>query len=215
MGKQQKLGELKKEMEKCKKCRLWKTRTNIVFGEGNPDAEIVFVGQCPGYWEDKEGRPFVGQAGKLLNQLLKSIGIERKDVFITNVVHDRPPGNRDPLPEEVEACEPYLDHQLEIIGPKIIVTLGRFAMNKFIPNGKITKIHGQPNFVNWQKRRIIVLPLFHPAAALRNAKILEQLKEDLQKIPKVLEKRIEVGEKKIRQTGEVKREGTEQLVLTV
>ena len=215
MRKQQKLGELKKEMEKCKKCRLWKTRTNIVFGEGNPDAEIVFVGQCPGYWEDKEGRPFVGQAGKLLNQLLKSIGIERKDVFITNVVHDRPPGNRDPLPEEVEACEPYLDHQLEIIGPKIIVTLGRFAMNKFIPDGKITKIHGQPNFVNWQNRRIIVLPLFHPAAALRNAKILEQLKEDFQKIPKVLEKRIEVGEKKIRQTGEVKREGTEQLVLTV
>lgn len=215
MDKKQKLVELKEKMEKCRRCRLWRTRTNVVFGEGNPNAEIIFTGQCPGYWEDQKGRPFVGQAGKLLDQLLQSISIKRKDVFITNVVHDRPPGNRDPSPDEIEACEPYLERQLEIIEPKIIVTLGRFAMEKFIPNGKITKIHGQPRLINWQGTKIIVLPTFHPAAALRNAKLLEQIKEDFQKIPQVLEKTIKIEEERAEKKAENGRKESEQLVLTV
>lgn len=221
MGKREELAKVAEGVKNCKKCSLWETAANPVPGEGSPNAGVMFIGEGPGYWEDQKGRPFVGQAGKLLDNLLGSIGFKRGEVFIGNVLKHRPPGNRDPLPEEVEACKGWLDKQIKIIQPKIIVTLGRFAMDKFIPNGKITRIHGQPHFVNWQGARIIVLPMFHPAAALRNTNIMEQTKEDFKTIPRVLEKKIKIdeGPREMdlggrRKKEEIKQE-SEQLVLTV
>lgn len=186
MTKGEQLNEIAKEVAKCQKCPLYKNATNSVTGEGNPEAEIMFIGEGPGYWEDQKGIPFCGQAGKVLDELLQSIKVARKDVFIGNVVKHRPPNNRDPLPEEIEACEEFLDRQIEIIQPKIIVTLGRFSMEKFIPGAKISQIHGQARFVEFNSRRIIVIPMFHPAAALRGAKVLEMLKQDFLKIPQFL-----------------------------
>jgi len=187
-------GEKKKELEKiakkvanCKKCPLYKKATNPVPGEGNHQAKVMFIGEAPGYWEDQWGRPFVGQAGKLLDDLLQLIKLPRESVFITNVVKHRPPRNRDPLPEEIEACKEFLDAQIKIIDPKIIVTLGRFSLNKFLPGEFISKIHGQARFVEFAERKRIVIPMYHPAAALRNERIMEELKFDFQKIPKFLE----------------------------
>ena len=158
----------------------------MVFGEGNPDTKIFFLGEGPGYWEDIKARPFVGNAGLFLNQLLQSIKVERKDVFITNVVCYRPPSNRDPFPEEIEAFEPYIDKMLEIIKPKIIVTLGRFSMAKFLPGVKISIVHGKAFDVNWRGRQIKVVPMYHPAAALRNGSVMLQIKEDFLKVPGLL-----------------------------
>lgn len=221
MTKHEELEKIVKEVKNCRKCPLWETATNPVPGEGNPNTEVMFIGESPGYWEDQKGRPFVGQAGKLLDHLLSSIGIKRGEVFIANVLKHRPPGNRDPLPEEVEACKNWLDKQIEIIQPKVIVTLGRFAMYEFIPNGKITKIHGQPRIVNWQNRKITILPMFHPAAALRNVRIMEEIKEDFKKIPKVLEKKIQIDQEPKEVDSGIKKKTTEgkkeseQLVLTI
>jgi len=186
--------EKKKELEKiaqkivyCRKCFLYKNATKSVSGEGNPQAKVMFIGEAPGYWEDQQGKPFVGQAGKLLNELLELVKLPRESVFIANVVKHRPPGNRDPLPEEIEACKEFLDAQIKIIDPKIIVTLGRFSLNKFLPGEFISKIHGQARFVNFGGKKRIIIPMYHPAAALRSEIVMKELKFDFQKIPKFLE----------------------------
>lgn len=185
-NKQQKLEEIAREVAKCKKCLLYKDATNSVPGEGSPEAKIMFVGEGPGYFEDLQGRPFVGQAGKLLNELLQSIKLPREEVFIGNVVKHRPPENRDPMPEEIKACEQYLDEQIEIINPKIIVTLGRFSMNKFLPGEYISRVHGQARYVDFAGKRYLVIPMYHPAAALRSDEIMNQIRQDFQKIPSQL-----------------------------
>jgi DNA polymerase len=177
------LEELNSQILKCEKCALSKTRINIVPGEGSPNAEIMFIGEGPGKNEDEQGRPFIGAAGKLLDKLIESIELTRENIYIANVVKCRPPGNRDPLPEEVEACRPWLDRQIEIIKPKIIVLLGRHSMDRFLPNQKISIDHGKPKRKNGQ----VYFPIYHPAAALYRNGLLEDLKKDFKKIPKVLE----------------------------
>jgi len=204
VNKQKNLDEIAGRVKKCTRCSLYKQANNPVPGEGSPEAEIMFIGEGPGYHEDRLGRPFVGQAGKLLDQLLSSIKVDRKDVFIGNMVKHRPPGNRDPLPAEIEACRPFLDEQVKIIDPKIIVTLGRFSMNKFLPGEYISKIHGQARFVNLAGKKRIVMPMYHPAAALRNGRIMEEIKEDFKKLPQFLEEKIEEDKKE---------DGKEQLSL--
>ncbi len=181
------LFELKKRMKEDNSLPLKKTSTNLVFGEGNPDSLVLFIGEGPGFWEDKKGRPFVGNAGALLNQLLSSIKLRREDVYITNVIHYRPPGNRDPLPQEIKAFEPYLDEIIKIIKPKLIVTLGRFSMAKFLPNSKISSVHGKKYFINFQGIDLIIVPMFHPAAALRSEEIKIKLFDDFKKLKKILE----------------------------
>ena len=187
--KKAKLAELKSKMQNNKDLPLRHGATNLVFGEGNPDSEIYFIGEAPGYFEDQQGRPFVGQAGKLLDKLIESIGLERKDVYISNIVRFRPPGNRDPEPEEIAAFQPYVDKEIEIIDPKIIVTLGRFSMNKFWPDVKISKVHGQVRKINWNGKEVLLIPMFHPAAALRADAVMQQLKQDFQIIKKTLEQK--------------------------
>ncbi|MBI2013207.1 MAG: uracil-DNA glycosylase [Candidatus Colwellbacteria bacterium] len=155
---------------------------NLVFGEGDHGSEVVFIGEAPGFYEDREGRPFVGQAGKLLNKLIEEVGWRREDVYITNIVKRRPPSNRDPLPEEIEAYESYLKTQIEIINPKIIAPLGRFSMNYFLPAAKISKDQGQ---IFWWHDKLIY-PLYHPAAALRSTTVLEDLKKSFQKLPELV-----------------------------
>lgn len=168
---------------------MYKNVTNPVPGEGSPNAEVIFIGEGPGYFEDLQGRPFVGQAGKLLDKLLQSIKLPREEVFIGNVVKHRAPENRDPLPEEIKACEQYLDDQIRIINPKIIVTLGRFSMNKFLPGEYISNVHGQSRYVDFGSKRRIIIPMYHPAAALRNGAIMNQLVLDFKKITSFLEER--------------------------
>ena len=188
MTNQEALAKIAQQVKNCQKCPLYKTATNPVPGDGNPTAEIVFIGEAPGYWEDQKGIPFVGAAGNLLNQLLAMIGLKREEVFICNILKHRPPNNRDPLPEEITACTPYLKQQLLTIKPKIIVTLGRFAMNYFLPNAYISRIHGQPREVSWEGLTLTVIPMYHPAAALRNGQVMQELKEDFKKIPAIIEK---------------------------
>ena len=176
------LKNLNNQIIECEKCVLYKTRTNVVPGEGSASAEIMFIGEGPGKNEDEQGRPFVGAAGKLLDKLIESIGLTRKDIYIANVVKCRPSQNRDPLPEEVEACRPWLDQQIEIIKPKLIVLLGRHSMDRFLPNQKISLDHGKPKRRNGQ----VYFPIYHPAAALYRNGLLKDLENDFQKIPKVL-----------------------------
>lgn len=183
------LEEIANQIKICQKCPLSKNRTKAVPGEGNPQAELMFIGEGPGQQEDLQGRPFVGAAGKLLEEMLNSIKLKKEDVFITNVVKCRPPGNRDPFPDEIETCWPYLVEQIKIIKPKLIVTLGRHALEKFIPGLGISQVHGQA------KRReipelgkLIFYPLYHPAAALYQGNLKETLEEDFKKIPKILKK---------------------------
>ena len=189
------LSDLKKRMEEDRNLPLRSGATQLVFGEGDPDAEIYFLGEAPGYHEDQQGRPFVGLAGKLLNESLEEIGLKRQEVYISNVVRFRPPGNRDPLPEELAAFDPYIDEEIKIINPKLIVTLGRFSMGKFIPNAKISQIHGKPLFINWSSQEIMVLPMFHPAAALRSEEVLKMFKQDFKKIPQLLKEPVQVEKK--------------------
>jgi DNA polymerase len=184
--KTKKLTELYIKMKADKTLPLQEGATNLVFGAGNPAAEIMFIGEGPGYWEDQKGKPFVGNAGKFLDQLLYSIKLPREKVFITNVVNYRPPENRDPLPEEIAAFRPYIDKMIEIIKPKIIVTLGRFSMAKFIPGVKISDVHGKEKAVNWGKRKIVIVPMYHPAAGLRNGEVRRRTIEDFKKIPDIL-----------------------------
>ncbi len=158
-------------------------QANLVFGEGDANAEVMFIGEAPGFHEDQQRRPFVGQAGKLLDQMLKMIGWPRESVYITNIVKRRPPQNRDPLPEEIEAYKPYLARQIEIIKPKVIATLGRFSMNYFLPEAKISRDHGK--VIKYGDYTI--MPLYHPAAALRATSVLKELEADFKKLPAILE----------------------------
>jgi len=157
---------------------------NLVFGEGDPDAPIIFIGEAPGFNEDRLKRPFVGRGGQLLNEAIASIGWKREDGYITNIVKRRPPENRDPLPEEISAYRPYLTRQIAIINPKIVVTLGRFAMNYFLPHAKISQDQGKIFFAD---NRLIV-PIYHPAAALRSTQVLEEFFKSFKKLPKILKK---------------------------
>jgi DNA polymerase len=171
-------------------CPLKAGRTNIVFGMGNADADLMFVGEAPGFNEDQQGKPFVGRAGKLLDELLEGIGLTREDVFIANVLKCRPPNNRDPQPEEIEECTPYLMRQVELIEPRVISTLGNFA-TKLITQSQvgITRCCGRPQDRTVAGLPVTIYPLFHPAAALRTPAVLEQLREDFSRIPGLLEQR--------------------------
>jgi uracil-DNA glycosylase family 4 len=173
---------ISEEVRTCPKCELARTRTNAVPGTGNPNARVMLVGEGPGWHEDQQGLPFVGNAGKFLNELLGKAGLERKDVFITNVVKCRPPGNRDPLPDEIAACAPYLDRQIAQIDPDVIVTLGRFSMSKWFPGERISRIHGQPK----KDGRRLIVPMYHPAAALHQASLRGAIEDDFAKLPKIL-----------------------------
>ncbi len=186
MGKREELIALMKKMEKDDSLPLRKGATKLVFGAGDINTKILFIGEGPGYNEDQQGLPFIGNAGKLLDKLLESIKLDRKTVFITNVVHHRPPENRDPEPHEIAAYGEYLDKIIEIIDPKVIVTLGRFSMGKFLPNVKISSVHGKEFGVKWRGKEIVVVPMYHPAAALRQGKVMNDLKEDFLKLPQIL-----------------------------
>ncbi len=171
----------------CTKCRLSQGRTQVVFGSGNPDADLMFVGEAPGFHEDKQGVPFVGQAGKLLERLLAGIGLTRQDVFIANVLMCRPPGNRDPMSDEIEACEGFLWKKIDLIQPTVIATLGNFATKLLSgrPTG-ITRVHGQEQEVTLGGNRVLLYPLYHPAAALYTPKMLEVLESDFRRLPELL-----------------------------
>jgi len=189
VDKKKQLEELKKDLEsKAGIIPLLNTAEDVIFGEGSPDATIFFIGEAGGYWESKLRRPFVGNAGKLLDDLILSISIKREDVYISNVIKARPPENRDPLPEEVEAFKIYLDRELEIIRPKVIVTLGRFAMSKFLPMAKISLDHGKGRIIEYNGSRIILVPMFHPAAALRGSEVEQMLRNDFKNLPEVIKK---------------------------
>ena len=166
----------------CKKCRLCRGRINAVPGEGNINAKVVFIGEAPGFEEDKQGRPFVGRSGLLLGEMINKIGLKRTDVWIGNVIKCRPPENRNPLLDEIRACKPYLEKQMELIKPKIIVTLGRFALEFLVPKAKISEAHGKPIRV----KSYIVFPVYHPAAALRNVAIKKIMIEDFMKIKNLI-----------------------------
>lgn len=183
MGPEEILEKVAQEVSVCEKCDLQFSRKKGVPGEGPADADIVFIGEGPGFHENIQGRPFVGPAGEFLEELLGTIGMTREDVFITNVVKCRPPGNRDPAPEELKACSPYLDRQLQAIKPKVIVTLGRFSMARYIPHAKISEIHGQPVKV----RGMLVVPFYHPAAALHRPSLRPVVEEDFAKLPELIE----------------------------
>jgi uracil-DNA glycosylase family 4 len=176
------------EVRGCRDCRLAETRTRAVPGEGSPDTEVVFVGEGPGYHEDQQGRPFVGRAGELLGKLLGSIEWRRGDVFITNIVKCRPPDNRDPEPDEVAACAPYLKRQLEVLDPALIVTLGRHSMGRFMPGARISGVHGTTARVDptTGARDATVLAMYHPAAALRTPAIERESYDDIGRAPRAL-----------------------------
>ncbi len=177
------LKEVSGQVALCERCELHFSRKNAVPGEGPVDSEIMFIGEGPGFFENEQGRPFVGQAGKLLEDLLVNNGLKREQVFITNVVKCRPPGNRDPLPAELTACGDFLDQQIAVIDPRVIVTLGRYSMARFLPGVKISDIHGQSA---WVHNRLIV-PMYHPAAALHQPSLKPQLEKDFSKIPGFIE----------------------------
>jgi uracil-DNA glycosylase len=171
----------------CTSCALAEGRTQVVFGSGSPSADLMFVGEAPGFHEDKQGVPFVGAAGKLLGKLLEGIGMTRDDVYVVNVLKCRPPGNRDPLPDEIASCEPHLFKQIELIQPKLIATLGNFATKLLSgkPNG-ITQVHGREQRVTLGGQSVVLYPIFHPAAALYTPRMLEVLEEDFRRIPELI-----------------------------
>ncbi len=194
MSKKEFMEAVANEVKPCRKCELWETRRNAVPGEGSLDASILFVGEAPGYWEDVKGRPFVGAAGKLLDTLLAEINLSRSMVYITNVVKCRPPENRAPLPVEVETCTPYLNRQIKIIQPEIIVTLGRHATSYILSKAGlkeavgITKLRGKVYSVKLFGLSVSVLPTFHPAAVLHNPKYKDGLERDFQLLKSVTDK---------------------------
>jgi len=178
------LEKINEEVKSCRKCQLCETRTNTVPGCGNGKAEIIFIGEGPGKNEDLQGRPFIGAAGKVLDGLLEGIDLKREDVFIANVVKCRPPLNRDPLPEEVDACRYFLTRQIAIIKPRIIVLLGRHAMDRFLPGLKISEDHGIPKVKDGQT----YFPVYHPAATIYRRRLLQTLEEDFKRIPKIIKR---------------------------
>lgn len=192
MDKKAKLDQIKADIIKKNICPdLAKTAKQLVFGDGNPDADIVFIGEAPGKNEDIQGLPFVGASGKFLSEMLALINLQREDIYITNIVKYRPPNNRDPLPDEKAAFLPFLEAQLEVIHPKVVVTLGRHSMNCFLPDLQIGKVHGQPK----RYKGRVYLPLFHPAAALYNGAMRQTLIDDFITIPIII-KKLEESEKK-------------------
>jgi DNA polymerase len=187
VGRAAALREYAEETAGCTRCALSKGRTQVVFGSGSPDADLMFVGEAPGFHEDQQGVPFVGQAGKLLDTLLGGIGLTRADVFVANVLKCRPPGNRDPLPDEIAACEPHLFRQIELIEPALVATLGNFATKLLSGRpGGITRVHGHEQEVTLGARTVLLYPLFHPAAALYTPRMLSVLEEDFARIPDLL-----------------------------
>ena len=188
------LAQIAKEVSTCTNCALHHSRKKAVPGEGPANAEIMFIGEGPGFHEKEQGRPFVGAAGQFLDQLLQQAGVTRADVWIGNVVKCRPPGNRDPLPEELDACDVYLERQIEAINPSIIVTLGRFSMSKFMPGAKISQVHGQMRKVGNR----YVIAMFHPAAALHQVSLKPAILADFAKLPELLkEARAGLGREKV------------------
>ena len=181
------LHALGEQVSGCTRCRLAQGRTQVVFGVGNPGADLMFVGEAPGFHEDKQGLPFVGQAGKLLDKLLATIGLDRSQVYIANVLKCRPPGNRDPQPDEIESCEPHLFRQIELIQPQVVATLGNFATKLLSgkPTG-ITRVHGVEQETTVGGNRVLLYPLYHPAAALYTPAMLEVLRQDFARIPELL-----------------------------
>lgn len=186
------LSELYNEMEACEDCELASHRTRVVPGEGREDADILFIGEAPGWHEDQQGRPFVGPAGHFLDELLRSIGMSRKDVHIANVIKCRPPGNRDPLPTEMLACRKWLDRQIALIQPKIVVTLGRYSLALAFPGESIGKVHGTAR----SKDNRVYFAMYHPAAALHQQSLRKTIQEDMLKIPSLLVEAAEVEEVK-------------------
>lgn len=187
------LVEIKELVSKCERCPLFATKINDVVGVGSEHAEVMFIGEAPGKNEDEQGEPFVGAAGKLLNEMLAGINLKREDIYIANVLKHRPPGNRDPLPAEAEACWPYLKRQIELINPKLIVFLGRHAMNRYFPEMKISEAHGNAFRTEKWGRKQVFLALYHPAAALYNGSMKSTLVADFNKIPRILDKIIKEG----------------------
>jgi len=177
------LSELNKEIAVCRKCEIAKYRTKVVPGEGNENAEILFIGEAPGYHEDQLGRPFGGPAGQLLDKLLNSINLKRQQVYIANVIKCRPPNNREPLPGEIENCRHWLEQQIELIHPRMIVTLGRYSMAKFFPGKTISKIHG----TGQKQDGVVYFAMYHPAAALHQQSLRQTIEADMLKIPQYLE----------------------------
>jgi DNA polymerase len=178
------LGAVAAEVRVCKACKLHQSRKNAVPGEGPSTSELMFIGEGPGFHENEQGRPFVGAAGKYLEELLAGIGLRREQVFIGNVVKCRPPGNRDPLPEEIQACAGYLDRQIQAIQPRVIVTLGRFSMARFFPNARISDIHGQARMVNGR----LVVAMYHPAAALHQPSLRREIEADFAQLPAMIQR---------------------------
>lgn len=191
-ARQAQLETIAAEVAACDKCPLHKARTHTVPGDGPADAQIMFIGEAPGFHEDQQGLPFVGASGKYLEELLASIGLSRRNVFITNVVKCRPPSNRDPLRPELDACADYLDRQIEAINPKVIITLGRFSMARYFPDGRISKIHGKPKRSGGR----IYYPMYHPAAVLRNPGLRADMEADMKRVLDLLKEARsgEVGE---------------------
>jgi uracil-DNA glycosylase family 4 len=183
----ERLVELFREVRGCERCPLHATRTQAVFGAGNANADLMFVGEAPGAQEDLQGIPFVGRAGKLLDELLAENGLAREDVFIANVLKSRPPANRDPQPEEIAACEPYLFRQVELIEPTVICTLGNFS-TKLLTGSQvgISRVHGVPQVHQLGRRTVRIFPIYHPAAGLRTPSVMELLREDFRKLPALL-----------------------------
>jgi len=176
------LTELYHEIANCQDCELAKHRSKVVPGEGAEDADLLFIGEAPGWYEDQQGRPFVGPAGQFLDQLLDLIGLRREEVYIANVIKCRPPQNRDPLPLEVKACRKWLDRQIEIIQPKMIITLGRYSTARYFPNESIGKIHGKAR----REGDVILYPMYHPAAALHQGSLRKTIEADVLQIPQLL-----------------------------
>jgi uracil-DNA glycosylase len=178
---------LYREVRNCTRCPLWKTRTQVVFGNGNADADLMFVGEAPGFHEDQQGLPFVGRAGQLLDELLAGIGLTRDDVFVANVLKSRPPGNRDPQPDEIDTCKPYLYKQVELIEPKVVCTLGNFATKLLTRSSRgIRSVRGRAQIHELGGRRVRIYPLYHPAAALRTPAVKAELQEDFARLPELL-----------------------------
>ena len=190
VGKASALAELHNEIANCQQCDLAKHRTRVVPGEGAEDASIVFIGEAPGWHEDQQGRPFVGAAGKFLDELLASIGLKREEVYICNVIKCKPPENRDPLPMEIKACQPWLERQLELLHPQLIVTLGRYSMARFFPGESISKIHGKSR----RQGDTIYYAMYHPAAALHQQSLRQAIQADMSKIPSLLASAQEIPE---------------------
>ena len=184
------LTELCQEIVNCRDCELAKYRSKVVPGEGSEEADLLFIGEAPGWHEDQQGRPFVGPAGQFLEQLLASIGLRREEVYIANVIKCRPPQNRDPLPSEVEACRKWLDRQIELIHPRMIVTLGRYSLARYFPNESIGKIHGKER----KSGDVIYYPMYHPAAALHQGSLRQIIEADMLRIPQVLARCEEIAE---------------------